>query len=311
MTSRAKKTTVVVAVCTYKRNGPLETLLCALLINAERLRDRASIGVVVVDDSSDGRARSVVERFEAQFELGILYLHSGRQNISIARNMAIDAAAEIAEWVAMTDDDCEPEPQWIEALLEMQQRTNADVVSGLYRRRASEGAPAWLTDEPFLEVGLDEHEDGAILDVAGTNNSMISSKWWAAHPEIRFKAELGVTGGEDMVFYRIAHAVGLEIVFAKRAAVFELEPASRTTLRYQVRLYFWVGNSSYLTRLETGEATPLRMFLQGGNHLRKALLRPIGRVWNRQTPQLRYSLALILHAVGLMAGPLGIRVPHH
>lgn len=306
----AQKPTVAVAVCTYNRNDPLRNLLHALLTNAGCVGNRARIGVVVVDDSSDGKARSVVEDFEGQFELGILYLRSGRQNISIARNMAIEAAAGIAEWVAMTDDDCEPVPCWIEALLEMQQRTNADAVCGLYRRRAPEGAPAWLSDAPFLEIAVVDHEDGATIDFAGTNNSMISSQWWAAHPEIRFEPGFGVTGGEDMVFYRTAHAAGLKVVFARRAEVIEIEPESRATLSYQLRHFFWLGNSSFLTRREIGGTKPLRMFLQGVNKVRKGFLHAIGRMWNRQNPQLRYSLALILYGVGLMIGPLGIRVSH-
>jgi len=307
----AKPPTVCVAVCTYNRNGPLEGLLHALVGNAERAGERARIGVVVVDDSSDGRARSVVELFDGQFELGISYLRSGRQNISIARNLAIESASEIADWVAMTDDDCEPVPHWIEALLDMQQRTHADAVSGRYQRRAPKDAPAWLTDEPFLGVAMFDCEDGASIEFAGTNNSMISSAWLENHPNIRFQPNLGVTGGEDMVFYRTAHAAGLQIVFAKRAAVFENEPLSRTTLRYQLRLFFWLGNNSCLWRVETGRATSLRVFLHGGNQVVKALLRPVGRMLRWQSPQLRYCLALILFGFGLMVGCLGIRVPHH
>ncbi len=114
-----------------------------------------------------------------------------------------------------------------------------------------------------------------------------------------------------MVFYRTAHAAGLQIVFAKRAAVFENEPLSRTTLGYQLRHFFWLGNNFYLWRVETGAATPLRIFLHGGNQVVKALLRPIGRMLRRQSPQLRYCLALILFGFGLMVGCLGIRVSHH
>jgi glycosyltransferase involved in cell wall biosynthesis len=113
MSSRASNqpTSVAVAVWTYERNGPLEVLLRALVTNAERLGERAQVGVVVVDDSSDGQAQSVVQAFEGRFELGIHYLRSGRQNISVARNMAVSEAARIAEWVAMTDDNCEPVPE--------------------------------------------------------------------------------------------------------------------------------------------------------------------------------------------------------
>jgi succinoglycan biosynthesis protein ExoM len=305
------KTSVAVAVCTCNRNGPLEVLLQALRINAERLGERACIGVVVVDDSNDGKAQVVVERFEGQFELGIHYLRSGRQNISLARNMAIEKASQIASWVAMTDDDCEPCPAWLEAMLATQARTQADAISGLYRRRVPPGAPAWLVEEPFLEIAMTEHHDGAVLNLAGTNNSMISSAWWRAHPEVRFRPALGVTGGEDVVFYRSAHAAGLKICFGRDAVVFENEPLSRTTLAYQLWLFFWLGNGSYVTRRATRQTAPLRMVLQGGNQVRRAVQRSFTRLANRQNPQLRYCLAATLYGVGMMIGPLGVRIPHH
>ena len=305
------KTTVAVAVCTYNRNGPLEVLLEALLANTPCLGNRAAVGVVVVDDSSEGNARSVVARFEGRFELGTLYRLSGRQNISIARNLAIDAAAELAEWVAMTDDDCEPVPEWLEALLEAQRRTQADAVTGPYRRRVPPGAPSWLRHEPFLEIATDPDGDGDPVASVGTNNSMISSAWWQKHPEARFSPVLGVTGGEDMVFYRRAHAAGLRVSYAQRAVVYENEPPSRLRLGYQLWHFFWIGNSSYVTRLETGQASRLRMFLQGGNTIRKALTRTTRRTLSGQTPQLRYCLATILQGLGTMIGPLGIRIPHH
>jgi glycosyltransferase involved in cell wall biosynthesis len=88
---------VAVAVCTYNRHEPLATLLESLVVNAERLAGRASVGVVVVDDSVDGNARHVVERFAHRFELGLSYRVSGRQNIALARNMALETAIGLAE----------------------------------------------------------------------------------------------------------------------------------------------------------------------------------------------------------------------
>jgi hypothetical protein len=56
----------------------LATLSDALLANAAVLGDRA-VGVVVVDDSSDGKACSVIERYVGRFELGVEYRRFGRQ----------------------------------------------------------------------------------------------------------------------------------------------------------------------------------------------------------------------------------------
>jgi succinoglycan biosynthesis protein ExoM len=303
------RTTISVAICTYNRNEALNTLLTALLDCAAKLAGRVAVGVVVVDDSSDGRARTIVEQFSDRFDLGIIYRISGRQNISLARNMAIESAMELAEWVAMTDDDCEPVPEWLEELLGVQRRTGADAVTGPMVRRVPAGSPSWLVDEPFLQLGLEESEDGAELTSASTFNALISSEWLKNHPTIRFQPSLGVVGGEDMVFYRAARSAGLQIRYAKRARVFENEPPSRATLAYQLRLFFWHGNSSSISSVQSGTSS-FRMFLHGLKSLQQALVRPIFRICKGQRPQWRYSVASTLHAIGKLAGVMGLRVKH-
>ena len=182
---------VAVAICTYNRNEPLATLLEAIVANARHLGGKARIGVVVVDDSFDGNARPVVERFSDRFELGITYLYSGKQNISIARNLAIEAASEIADWTVMTDDDCEPVQEWLEALLDVQVRTGADAVTGPMVRRVPPGSPQWLREQPFLELGLERPSDCEELSSASTFNSMISSRWLRENSSVRFQPSLG------------------------------------------------------------------------------------------------------------------------
>jgi succinoglycan biosynthesis protein ExoM len=301
--------TIAVAICTYERNGPLATLLHALLVNQERLKGKARLAVVVVDDSADGKAHEVVDQFQERFTLGLHYKFSGKQNISIARNLAIETASLIADWTAMVDDDCEPVPNWLEALLEVQRVTGADAVTGPMMRRVPADAPRWLVEEPFLDLGLEYYPDCVQLPFAATFNSMIASRWIRDNPAVRFEPSLGVIGGEDMVFYRMAHAIGLRINYSQRAAVYENEPPARATLNYQLRWYFWHGNSSYITSVRTG-MSPLRMFLHGLNSLKSALLRPLNRALRGQKPQLRFCLALVLHAVGKLVGPLEIRVRH-
>jgi succinoglycan biosynthesis protein ExoM len=301
--------TIAVAICTYNRNEALAVLLEALLVSVAHVAGRAIVGVVVVDDSADGKARKVIDRYLDRFDLAITYRISGRQNISLARNMAIETASKIADWTVMIDDDCEPTPEWLENLLDTQQRTGADAVSGSMVRRVPLGSPRWLTEEPFLELGLLQSEDRAELTTASTFNSMISSRWLKEHPAIRFKPELGVIGGEDMVFYRAAHAAGLQIRYSSRALVFENEPPSRATLAYQLRAYFWYGTSSSVASIRSG-ANPIRCFLHGVNSSLKAFLRPIVRICRGQRPQLRYCLASTLQAIGKMMGAIGIRAQH-
>ncbi|HEX7095145.1 MAG TPA: glycosyltransferase [Acidimicrobiales bacterium] len=306
----AARTSVAVYVCTYRRNGALRNMLDALTVSAKRAEHLADVAAVVVDDNPDGSARDVVDECVGCFSLGIHYRHCGKQNISAARNVGLAAAMELAEWVAMTDDDCEPDADWLLALLETQQRTGADALTGPLVMRFPPDAPRWLREEPFGLGEDDCHEDGARVLVAQTHNSMISSAWLRAHSEIRFCEELGVLGGEDMVFYRTAARAGLRIHYARDAVVHEMVPPHRATLRHQLRTQFWLGNSEYVTNTWSGQASRLRMAARGGRRLVRAMRRPVVRVVRGQRPQLRWFAASVLRALGIIAGVVGVRVEH-
>ena len=300
---------IAVAICTYKRNEALTNLLEALLVSVERLAGRAEVGVVIVDDTAEGNARPVAEKFAGRFDLGVAYRVSGRKNISLARNLAIETAVEIGDWVAMIDDDCEPGPNWLSAMLDVQRRTGAGAVTGTMIRRMPPGSPKWLTDEPFLDMGQSRPEDGASVPLAATFNSMVSSRWLKDHPHIRFQPNLGVIGGEDMVFFGTARAAGLQINYSQEGFVYENQPPSRATFSYQLRSHFWHGNSSYVTSVRNG-MHPFRMFLHGVSSLFGSLVRPVVRLSHGQRPQLRYWLASMLHSLGKIVGIFGVKVNH-
>jgi hypothetical protein len=305
----ADPTRIIVAICTYKRNDLLTRLLDALLFCAERVRGRARLGVVIVDDTPTGLARRVAEDFAGKFELGVEYRISGRQNISLARNLAVETSIERGDWTVMTDDDCEPPQQWLEALLDVQERTGAEAITGRMVRRVPDSAPRWITEQPFLELGVEEHPDGSETAAAATFNTLISSDWLRTHSDIRFDPNMGVVGGEDMVFSRAAKAAGLRIRFSELAFVYENEPLDRATFGYQLYVYFWHGNSAALACIESG-MTRWRMLVHGSASLVRAFVRPANRVIHGNRPQLRFCLAQILHAVGKLLGSAGFRVNH-
>ena len=300
---------IAVAVCTFKRNDLLTRLLTSLEAAARQVAGQAVVGIALVDDSPDGQARPVAEAFADRFDLGLSYVISGKQNISLARNFALETAIEMADWTAMTDDDCEVPAHWLEAMLAAQQSTGAQAVTGRMLRRVPEDSPRWIVDEPFLELGVEEWLDGAELTSAATFNTMISNDWLRRQPDIRFDPHFGVIGGEDMVFFRAAHAAGLTIRYAKQGYVYENEPADRATLAYQLYAYFWHGNSAALSSMQSGVSRG-RMAVHAGASLTRACWRPIRRLASGQTPQLRFTLAQILHATGKGLGTFGLRVEH-
>lgn len=304
------RTAVIVAVCTYQRNEPLRNLLNAIIVCADAVRDRAAVGVVIVDDTAHEGARSTVEDFAGRFELGVQYRVSGKANISLARNLAMETAMPLGDWIAMTDDDCEPVPNWIEALLDVQGRTGADAVTGIMVGRAPAGSPGWIVDQPFLEFGAVQAADGEAMEAGYTNNSLLSSAWLTRNPQIRFDPNLGVIGGEDIVFFKSAKAAGLKIHFSKAGFVYENEPPSRLTLSYQLGRALWMGNTSFVTSTRSG-VRPARMLIHGCASIARAMARPLQRIAKGERPQFHYCLFLILRGVGIVSGVLGMRLKHH
>ena len=308
-----RPTTVTVAVCTHQRNELLERLLASLEVAAAMARDAeaATVGIVIVDDNTDGRAEEVACRWEPRFTRGVTYLRSGQGNISIARNLAMNAACDLGEWTAMTDDDCEVEPQWLVELLGVAERTHADAVTGPLRLQLPDDAPAWLRQQPFLGDGQFDFDDGADMETAATNNSMIRSSWWRYHPDVRFRDDLGVIGGEDMVFYRTARRLGLRIRFASDAVARGNETPDRTTFAAVLRSRLWLGNTEAVTNLTVGDATRGRLVLRAGRRFLQATTRPATRVLGRNTPEFRYALASICRSLGMALGAAGVRIRHH
>jgi glycosyltransferase involved in cell wall biosynthesis len=301
---------IMVAICTFRRNDPLRLLLRALQTVAETTAGRARIGVVVVDDNEDHGARTVADEFRNTFELGCLYRHSGRKNISLARNLAVNTASVDSDWVAMIDDDCEPEPTWLCAFLDVIETTDADCVTGAMRLRVPNGSPAWLSEQPFFDDLLFDFEDRMPLQIAATNNSIIRASFLRDRPKIRFDPALGLLGGEDMVFYRTASNAGLRIRFARAAAIWGNEPAERATFAHQLRYRFWLGNTEFITNSYFSDTGRMRLILRGFRRLFSAIARPFGRMAHRKNPQLRYSVASIAGAIGLIGGALGLKKNH-
>lgn len=94
---------ITVIVCTYNGADALPSTLAAL--EAQTL-DRDSYEILVVDDGSSDGSSSVAQRLGAR-----VVRQEPNGGIAAARNAGIGAAE--TPLVAFTDDDCEPEPDWL------------------------------------------------------------------------------------------------------------------------------------------------------------------------------------------------------
>ncbi len=304
-----QRTSIALYVCTHKRNTELARLLTTVSAAADQAKDLASLAVVIVDDNPDGRATAVAEKFDGVFEGGVVYRHSGKQNISVARNLGLETAHPMGEWVAMLDDDVVVRPDWLVEHLALQRRTGADATTGPLLLTFPDG-PAWLSSQPFADIGLHDAEEDENVNECQTGNSMLRSSFLANNPGIRFEEDLGVIGGEDMVFYHAAVQAGLKAFYSKRVAVEEPEPAERSTLSYQLARARWMGNTEYVTNTRNGIAGRSQLAFGGTKRIVKGLIRPARQVLRGQPPQFRYALAVASEGIGIWAGVAGQELAH-
>lgn len=300
---------LVVAVCTYRRNEPLRALLEALERQAASV-DRVCVGVSIVDDSPEAMARPVLDPFTGRFAGGLRYTNPASGNISTARNAAIETSLDMgAEWIMFIDDDCLPSERWMAEMLAMQERTGADLITGPVEDVAHPAAPSWLTEQPFLNV-IEEYVDGEEPPYGTTANVLIRAAWLRENPEVRFRAELGVLGGEDMVWFEAARVAGIVHRYALGAPVVEQVPLERSSFPYQLRKKLWFGNTMYVTNADHGE-NPNRLFLRGGKYVVNGLTHPLRQLHSGEPPQWRWALATVAIGLGLIAGRFGARLNHH
>ena len=302
---------VMACVCTYKRNEPLRLLLERLAEIGDASAERFRLGVVVVDDNPGGAAESVAMSFADRFPLGLQYRRSGKQNISLGRNIAIETGTEYGDVLVMTDDDCIPDLVWIDRLLDTWQRTGADSVSGPLVTELPEGAPAWIREQQVFDFDHPQIPEGSRLEIGQTNNSLMDVAWLRAHPQHRFDPEYGRIGGEDMMFFHGAVRLGMRSVHSAQAIVRQHEPLEDLTYRAMLRARYWWGNSEAVTNVASGSAARPRVFARGAKRLLAAVAMPLKRLLARKSPRLRVATMSAARAAGLMTGALGLRANHH
>jgi succinoglycan biosynthesis protein ExoM len=248
---------LAIIICTFRRNDLLRKLLTAL--NEQALPENFALEVLVVDNSDDGQARSVVEA--AQGPLPIRWMEAHPANISVARNAGV--AASDASFVAFIDDDQIPEPGWLLAASQALRNEAADAwlgrtiadfeapelvtpaISTLFSRELAEGAGFELYAFGPRKLGS--------LSLA-TNNAMFRRATCFVDAEI-FDPAFGKGGGEDYDLFCRLQRLGRRFVWAPDMAVRESVPASRCDRAY-LRRRFYAGGQAFAAAIARGGANP-------------------------------------------------------
>ena len=209
---------VTVCICTFRRTS-LVTALRSVINQA--VSKETTYHVIVVDNDFDRSAEPLVCSLRAATGKNIEYLHAPGQNISLARNAALNACQ--TRWLAFLDDDETAASDWLNQL--MVQCDGSAAIFGPCKAIYSESTPRWIRLGDYHSNRI-KYRHG-IIETGYTSNVLIDMDFVRAH-NLRFDKSLGRTGGEDTIFFHAIYRSGGRLAYADDAIVYEEVSPTRT-----------------------------------------------------------------------------------
>ncbi len=225
---------VCVVIPTFRRPDRLKRALNSVLLQEGV---QALVEVVVLDNDPEASARQTVEALAGQTRWPVIYGHEPEPGVANARNAALRLTR--ARLIAFLDDDEYATPGWLQALLEIRERTNADLVFGPVQGRVDGKHP----HKSYIEARFSRTgpaQSGRIDAYHGCGNSLLKRGRFFSDPPL-FDPASNETGGEDDALFSKARADGAIIAWAAEALVYEDIPPERATLSYAMAKAFAFG----------------------------------------------------------------------
>ena len=252
--SEDTKAHVTVAICTFRRASLFETLSSLLNLND---RGNYNLSVVVVDNDETDSLRETVAEFSKTYSLPLKYVHAPSKNISIARNGALNAVA--TRWLLFIDDDEIAHKDWLKNIMSM--RSDLHVVIGQCQAIYSDEQPGWLSRCDFHSNRLSGRPENAY-----TSNALIDMDFVKKH-DFSFREELGLTGGEDTIFFRQIFEAGGVIEYCPSALVYEPVPQGRASMSWVKTRKFRAGQTHGLLCKDFDSGAYRLLFVTAGSKM--------------------------------------------
>ena len=194
--------------------------------------------VVIVDDSLDKKVEQLLTSQLTRWSFSIKIVISGSRNIAIARNVSLLNA--VGDYLAFIDDDETADEDWLFNYVDLARSSNADAIFGpvdaLYPKESCE----WICmAEPFMRR---TGKSGDIVVSGGGGNAFVK-KSIVDRFKLRFRPDLGQSGGEDTAFFHELYKLGATLIASDNAKVYELVPIDRLTISHLSRRYIRGGQT--------------------------------------------------------------------
>lgn len=219
---------LTIAIPTFRRPEQLARALRGVLDQAVPVAGerRLDVEVLVIDNDPAASARAVAASADREDPAGVLpvrYVVEERPGVAAVRNRALDEAVA-RDLLIFIDDDEEPEPGWLAALLALQAREGCQAVAGPVIPDYEAEPDAWVAQGGFFVRRT--WPTGTPRPVAASNCLLLDLRF-VRRIGLRFDEAFGATGGEDTLFTRRLSASGGRILWCDEARVRDHVPTAR------------------------------------------------------------------------------------
>ncbi|MBZ5763613.1 glycosyltransferase family 2 protein [Rhizobium sp. VS19-DR104.2] len=239
-----------VAICipTFRRPAGLARCLHAI----SGLKTDTAFQIVVADNDVDGREGIATCRAmsDGGFGFDIVAVAVSERGIAQARNALVAETLKNPDiqFIAMIDDDEWPEPQWLQALMDAQRLTHAEVVGGPVQRIFEKPVPRYLAAANLADFS--KMKTGPIDWVDATSNVLFAASAFRTREAPWFDPVFGLLGGEDTDMLLSFKLAGTKFAWAHDATVLEDMPVSRSSTRWMLKRAYRIGNTYTLVHLK-------------------------------------------------------------
>ncbi|MDO4551718.1 MAG: glycosyltransferase family A protein [Planctomycetia bacterium] len=251
-----RKLQVTVAVCTRNRQEMISRCLESLF----QQKTEFLYEIICVENDAQQKSRKIVEAFSlvsTERNVPFRYFCHPEQNIALARNLAIQEAR--GDFLIFIDDDEWADPLWLQNMMEVQKKTDGDVILGTCIPVFSEDFSPWLKDcflyrqEKFTSECQQVY--GAPTNTTLYRLDMLRQRKPPLDPDF------GRTGGSDVDLAMYLMGKGRKIYKTSLAKVYELQTKNRSRVFFHWERQFRAAVNNYrIVRKNCGRIMTVKYF---------------------------------------------------
>jgi len=296
---------ISVGIITYMRPIGLEKILSSL--KSQRL-ENIELSVIVVDNDATGENQKVIDKLkEDGYPFKLELFVETKRGIVAARNRTVsEFLATDAESMIFVDDDEWPvDTNWIEKLVEVEDKYNADIVYSGISILPENDKISWA------KTAYRSNSDGDTVRPIKeyfTNNLLVKRN---VYEELNppFDERFAMTGSSDLHFCIKANNMGFKAYYTPEAIVEEIFPETRATLKWFFLRGYRTGEGSTRANIYEGKNLSVSfyiLFLFVGRFVRSIQML-IKSIFKLDKGYLAKSITYIGATIGTVTGLFGLQ----